>query len=102
MLKKKLKVFWLLNILSICFPVSLSAYGTNLCRCFQGVDVFSLDIIELNKGVPHDGRAGRLGGKPVSLHAGHSQEVSLRAPLRLNVCGRKGCKRLMCNGSNEH
>lgn len=61
----------------------------NLCWCFQGVDMFSLDIIELNEGVPHDGRTGRLYRKPVSLHAGYSQKVSLGAPLGLNICGGK-------------
>lgn len=61
----------------------------NLGRCFQSVDVFSLDIIELNQRIPHDGGAGGLGRKPVSLHAGHSQQISLGAPLGLNICEAK-------------
>lgn len=39
---------------------SLNLYRTDLCRCFQSVDVLSLDIIELNESVPHDGPAGRV------------------------------------------
>lgn len=60
---------------------------TDLRRRLQSVDVFSLDVVELNEGVPHDGHAGGVGGLSVFLHAGHSQEVSLGAPLGLNICG---------------
>lgn len=56
--------------------------------------MFSLDIIELNEGVPHYGRAGGLCREPVSLHAGHSQEVSLGAPLGLNICAKKGVQEM--------
>lgn len=62
--------------------------------------MFSLDIIELNEGVPHYGRAGGLCREPVSLHAGHSQEVSLGAPLGLNICA-KEYKKCACYGSHE-
>lgn len=78
--------FYLILCVSPTVPtVSLS--WTNLCRCFQSVYVLSLDVIKLHKSVSHDGGAGRLSWKPVSLHASHSQEVSLRAPLSLNICG---------------
>lgn len=72
---------------------SITLHRTNLCRCFQSVDVLSLDIIELNKGVPHDGRTCSVSRKSVSLHASHSQQISLGAPLGLNICGGKEDKK---------
>jgi len=68
----------------------------NLRRRFQGVDVLSLDVVELNEGVPGEGGAGGVDGRPVSLHAGHGQEVSLGAPLGLNICGAKEPKKTFC------
>ena len=69
--------------------VGLVRRQAHLGWCLQCVDVFSLDIVELDQGVPHYGCTGGLRREPVALHPRHGQKVPLGAPLHLHICREK-------------
>lgn len=80
---------------TLTFQGEIPSFFQYLTGAYQGwrlqrVDVLSLHVVELHQGIPANGGTGSLGVKPQSLHAGHSQQVSLGAPLGLNICGEGG------------